>query len=93
MKFDCSSRREGTLLHQVESAGALNLTSDAAVEFRGNSSESARVDFTTFTCEILEILRIQAVHLFYCDVVTTVRHTTVRTSEIDCSLFCFWAHN
>lgn len=83
------------LLHEVESASSLDLTSDLAVELRGNAGRAARIDLSRFGREFREKLRIEVAYLLGWNVVTATWHLAIRTSKVHGSLFGFrsLAHN
>lgn len=78
---------------QVESAGALDLASDLAVELCRNSSRAARIDLAGLSREFAEELGIEVADLLRGNVEAPTRHAAVGAAEIDSSLFGFRAHD
>lgn len=80
-------------LHQVESAGALDLTGNLAMELGGNSGRAPGIDLAGLSREFAEKFRIEIADLIGLDVVATAWHAAVRAAHVDRSLFGFRTHN
>ena len=80
----------GELRKEVDRAGLLDRVVDLAVQLRGNSGDTARKNLSGFGRELGEELRVGGDDLVGRNVVTTTRHPTVRLTEVDTALNCFW---
>jgi hypothetical protein len=75
---------------QVDGAGLLDRVVDFAMQLGGDSGHAAWQDLAGLRRELGEKLRIGCDDLIGRDIVTAARHTTVRFTEVDTALDCFW---
>lgn len=78
--------------HQVQGAGALDLSGDLAVLLGGDASSAPRIDLTGLGSEFAEILGVEVTHLLRRNVVTTARHLAVGAPQVHGSFFVLGAH-
>ena len=80
-------------LHEIQSAGALDLTGDAAMKLGRNTGGATGVNLAGIGREVPEELGVQVIHLLRRDVETTTGHAPVGAAKVDGSLFSFGAHS
>ena len=80
----CKSR------HEVDSAGALDLTGDFTMKVGCQTSQTTGKDLAALRGELLEKVGILEINRIRGDVEATARHAAVGSAEVGAALWCFW---
>ncbi len=79
-----------SLWHEVQGASALDLASDLTMHLGWDSRHATRKDFARGRGEFRQQIGIGMINLVNRDVLATAGHATVRLTESNATLDCFW---